>query len=64
MMGRVLGAGPEAVARVIERAMTARRPRARYVVTPGARVMIGLHAVLPDRAFDAILARQFPRPRG
>jgi NAD(P)-dependent dehydrogenase (short-subunit alcohol dehydrogenase family) len=64
MMGRVLGAGPEAVARVIERAITARRPRARYVVTPGARVMIGLHAVLPDRAFDAVLARQFPRPRG
>jgi NAD(P)-dependent dehydrogenase (short-subunit alcohol dehydrogenase family) len=61
-MGRVLGAGPEAVARVIERAATARRPRPRYVVTVGARVMIGLHAVLPDRAFDAILARQFPRP--
>jgi NAD(P)-dependent dehydrogenase (short-subunit alcohol dehydrogenase family) len=64
LMGRVLGAGPEAVARVIERAITAARPRARYVVTAGARVMIGLHAVLPDRAFDAILARQFPRPRG
>jgi NAD(P)-dependent dehydrogenase (short-subunit alcohol dehydrogenase family) len=63
-MGRVLGAGPEAVARVIERAISARRPRARYVVTAGARLMIGLHAVLPDRAFDAVLARQFPRPRG
>ncbi|TMD98589.1 MAG: SDR family NAD(P)-dependent oxidoreductase [Chloroflexi bacterium] len=60
--GRVLGAGPEAVARVIERAITASRPRARYVVTPGARAMIGLRAVLPDRAFDAVLARQFPRP--
>ena len=36
--GRVLGAGPEAVARVIERAITASRPRPRYVVTPGARV--------------------------
>jgi NADP-dependent 3-hydroxy acid dehydrogenase YdfG len=62
VMGRVLGAGPEAVARVIERAIRAPRPRTRYVVTPSARVMIGLHAVLPDRAFDAILARQFPRP--
>ncbi len=61
-MGRVLGAGPKAVARVIERALTAARPRPRYVVTVGARVMIGLHAVLPDRAFDAVLARQFPRP--
>jgi NAD(P)-dependent dehydrogenase (short-subunit alcohol dehydrogenase family) len=64
LMGRVLGAGPEAVARVIERAASARRPRARYVVTVGARVMIGLHAALPDRAFDAVLARQFPRPGG
>ncbi|MEA2672610.1 MAG: hypothetical protein QOG45_2830, partial [Chloroflexota bacterium] len=43
---------------------SARRPRARYVVTAGARLMIGLHAVLPDRAFDAVLARQFPRPGG
>jgi NAD(P)-dependent dehydrogenase (short-subunit alcohol dehydrogenase family) len=64
LMGRVLGAGPAAVARVVERAASAHRPRARYVVTAGARVMIGLHAVLPDRAFDAVLARQFPRPRG
>jgi hypothetical protein len=48
--------------RVIERAITSRTPRARYPVTVGARVLMGLHAVLPDRAFDAILARQFPRP--
>lgn len=61
-MGRLLGAGPATVARVIERALTASHPRARYVVTPSARLMIGLHALLPDRAFDAILARQFPRP--
>ncbi len=64
LMGRVLGRGPGAVASVIERALTAERPRPRYVVTIGARVMIGLHAVLPDRAFDAVLARQFPRPGG
>jgi len=62
VMGRVLGAGPKTVARVIERAIRASHPRTRYVITPSARVMIGLHAVLPDRAFDAILARQFPRP--
>jgi NAD(P)-dependent dehydrogenase (short-subunit alcohol dehydrogenase family) len=61
-MGRVIGAGPERVARVIERAITASRPRTRYVITPSARLMIGMRAVLPDRAFDAVLARQFPRP--
>ncbi len=63
-MGRVLGAGPKAVARVVERALTAARPRPRYVVTPSARLLIGLHAVLPDRAFDAVLARQLRRPGG
>ena len=36
-----LGGGPEAVARTIERAITARPPRIRYRVTPSARLLIG-----------------------
>jgi NAD(P)-dependent dehydrogenase (short-subunit alcohol dehydrogenase family) len=54
------------VARVIERALSARRPRTRYPVTAGARVMIGLRRWLPDRAFDALLRTQFasPAPKG
>jgi NAD(P)-dependent dehydrogenase (short-subunit alcohol dehydrogenase family) len=62
-MAHLAGAAPDAVARVIERAISSRRPRARYPVTAGARVMIGLHAVLPDRAFDAVVSTQYPRPR-
>jgi NAD(P)-dependent dehydrogenase (short-subunit alcohol dehydrogenase family) len=57
-----LGAGPEAVARVIERALKARRPRARYPVTVSARVLLAQRAVLPDRAWDAVMRSQFPRP--
>ena len=57
-----LGAGPEAVARVIERALKARRPRPRYPVTLSARVAMAQHAVLPDRAWDAVMRTQFPRP--
>jgi NAD(P)-dependent dehydrogenase (short-subunit alcohol dehydrogenase family) len=57
-----LGAGPEAVAKVVERAMSARRPRARYKVTPSARIVLGLRRVLPDRGWDAVMASQFPRP--
>jgi NAD(P)-dependent dehydrogenase (short-subunit alcohol dehydrogenase family) len=57
-----LGAGPEAVAKVIERAITARRPKPRYVVTASARVMIGLHGVMTDRTWDRFLSSQFPRP--
>ena len=57
-----LGAGPEAVARVVERAITSSHPRARYRVGASARVMLTLRAMLPDRAFDAFLRTQYPRP--
>jgi NAD(P)-dependent dehydrogenase (short-subunit alcohol dehydrogenase family) len=56
-------AGPEAVARVIERAIAAGRPRTRYPVTAAARVLMRLRRWLPDRAFDLFLRTQFPRPR-
>lgn len=57
-----LGAGPEAVARVIEKAITAKRPRTRYPVTASARLMMGLNAVLPDRLWDTVVGTSFPRP--
>lgn len=57
-----LGAGPEAVAKTIERAISSSRPRARYRVGASARVMLTLRAMLPDRAFDAFLRSQYPRP--
>jgi len=60
-MGR-LAAGPEAVARVIERALGAARPATRYTVTAAARMMMGLRRWLPDRAFDAFLRTQFAPP--
>jgi NAD(P)-dependent dehydrogenase (short-subunit alcohol dehydrogenase family) len=55
-------AGPEAVARVIERAISAGRPRTRYPVTAAARLLMGLRRWLPDRVFDAFLRTQFPPP--
>ena len=45
------------VAKVVERALTARRPRARYVVGADARALIAAHAVLPARAVDALESR-------
>ncbi len=59
---RHLGAGPEAVAKAIEKAITSRRPRARYVVTASAHLAILQRRLLPDRAWDALMASQFPRP--
>jgi len=58
-MGR-FAAGPEAMARVVEKEISARRPRTRYPVTFAARVLMGLRRWLPDRAFDAFLRTQFP----
>ncbi len=55
-------APPEAVAEVIEKAITATNPKTRYKVTLAARVLMGLRRVLPDRAFDAFLRTQFPPP--
>jgi len=62
VMGRVASAGPEAAAKVIERALTVRNPAPRYKVTAGAHLMVATKKVLPDRAFDLVLRTQFPSP--
>ena len=60
--GRRLGGGPETVAKVIERAVTARRPRPRYRVTASAHLFITLRRLLGDRGWDALVGRSYPRP--
>jgi NAD(P)-dependent dehydrogenase (short-subunit alcohol dehydrogenase family) len=57
-----LGGRPEAVARAIERAITARSPRIRYRVTPSAHVLIGVHRLMTAGMWDRFVATQFPRP--
>lgn len=50
----------EDVAKVIVRAASARRPRTRYKAGASAHIYSWLHRLLPDRAWDAMMARQFP----
>ncbi len=57
-----LAVGPEVVARVVERAITAAKPKARYPITAAARTLIGLKWLLPDGAFDAFLRTQYRTP--
>jgi len=57
-----LGGPPEAVAEVIEKAVRAERPRARYTVTPSARALLTLRSVLPDAGWDRMLRGSFPSP--
>jgi NAD(P)-dependent dehydrogenase (short-subunit alcohol dehydrogenase family) len=59
-----LGGGPESVARAIEKAITASRPKARYRVTASAHFLMNQRAILPDRLWDAFVGTQFPKPRG
>jgi NAD(P)-dependent dehydrogenase (short-subunit alcohol dehydrogenase family) len=59
---RHLGAGPERVAKVIERAITRRRPPARITITPSAKLSIATRRLLSDRAWDAAMRAQFPQP--
>jgi len=58
-----LGGGPETVARAIERAISSRRPKTRYKVTPSARLILAQRRLLSDRAWDAFLRTQFPTPK-
>lgn len=52
-------APPEAVAEAVERALTARRPRTRYVVTPAARALITTRSLSPGRVWDRVMTRSF-----
>jgi NADP-dependent 3-hydroxy acid dehydrogenase YdfG len=56
------GGGPDTVAKAIEHAITKRRPKTRYRVTPSARIVIAQRRLMPDRAWDAVMRSQFPQP--
>jgi NAD(P)-dependent dehydrogenase (short-subunit alcohol dehydrogenase family) len=58
----VFAAGPEAVAKKIERAISARRPRTRYPVTAAARIFMATRRFVGARGFDLVMRTQFPTP--
>jgi short-subunit dehydrogenase len=51
------GLEPRAVAEVIGRALTAKRPRTRYLVGTDAKVRAALATLLPDRLMDRMILR-------
>jgi len=51
------GIAPDKVARAVAHALTAHRPRTRYVVGVDARGQALLRRLLPDRALDAVVRR-------
>jgi NAD(P)-dependent dehydrogenase (short-subunit alcohol dehydrogenase family) len=60
---RLLGAGPERVAKVLERAITRRRPPARITITPSAKLTLAVRRLLGDRVWEAAMRTQYPAPR-
>jgi NAD(P)-dependent dehydrogenase (short-subunit alcohol dehydrogenase family) len=59
---RLLGGGPDRVAATIEHALTARRPKLRYRVTPSAHLLIAQRRVMTGRMWDRFVGTQFPHP--
>jgi NADP-dependent 3-hydroxy acid dehydrogenase YdfG len=57
-----LGGGPDAVAKVIDKAISSNRPRPRYTVTPSARLSIAQRKLVTDRGWDRLMRTQFPTP--
>jgi NAD(P)-dependent dehydrogenase (short-subunit alcohol dehydrogenase family) len=53
---------PELIAKTIAKAVTAQRPKTRYAVGYGAKPIIFMHDVLPNRAFDALISRATGMP--
>ncbi len=58
-----LGGPPQAVAATIAKALAAKRPKPRYVVTPSAHLLIGQRRITPDRVWDLMMRSQFPTPK-
>ena len=59
-----LGGGPDAVAKVIEKAITTGSPKIRYRVTPSAHLAINQRRLMTDGMWDRVLRTQFPTPKG
>ncbi len=57
------GSPPEVVGQAVLRALTARRPRTRYLVGATARPLATMASLLPDRALDDLRLRIFGLPR-
>lgn len=60
---RLLGAGPDKVAKVIEKSITKRRAPTRVTITPSAKLSIPSRRLMPDRVWDAAMRAQFPTPK-
>ncbi len=57
------GISPNVIARLVAHALTARKPRTRYLVGKGVRLRLFLKNILPDSVFDRLIVRRLGLPR-
>ena len=57
-----LGGEADAVAVVVERALEADKPKARYAVTPSAHILLAVRSLCSDRMWDWLMRKRFPQP--
>src|SRR6516164_5053654 len=57
-----LGSDAQDIAKVITRAVTAQRPRTRYLINPVAKGVVTMNQLLPGREYDAVIRRQYRLP--
>jgi NAD(P)-dependent dehydrogenase (short-subunit alcohol dehydrogenase family) len=62
-LNRRMAVSPDRVAATVEKALTASRPRARYVVGAGPRLQAALSALTPTPVLDAVLRTATGIPR-
>lgn len=62
-VAKFLGGGPDTVAKTIRKALDAGRPKARYTVTPSAKLALTQRRLTPDRVWDVAMRTQFPVPK-
>jgi NADP-dependent 3-hydroxy acid dehydrogenase YdfG len=57
-----LSTSAQDVAKVISKAVSANRPKTRYLISPMAKSLVLIEILLPDRLHDAVLKRQYKLP--
>jgi NADP-dependent 3-hydroxy acid dehydrogenase YdfG len=63
-VAKLIGGGPESVAKVVRKAVESKRPKARYTVTPSATLSILQRQITPDKVWDLAMRSQYPVPKG
>jgi len=61
--GANTGISPSVIARLVAHALTAKRPKTRYLAGKGVRLKVFLKKILPDRVFDRLIIRHLGLPR-